>query len=271
MIRRAAVAAFGLIGACPLAAFGADAKTPPAKAAAKAAPTTPAPKTAETKTPAKTEPPPPAPAPAPPSGETPDADLGHRGQFNFRADFATGYRMLFRYDQSPRCAPHDYTKGPADQQKFCGFGAAPAIDLAIGFSAVDFFEPYLFAKLGLANEADHSNQGKLLQVGIGARLYTMSDSRFKIFFAPAIGLDLTSGPVEPIGSGTRGSPGFDDQAAGVKNESYRTDILAQLSIGPQFDVSRYVGVYVAGGLTFQMLRYLGASADLALGVQLRAP
>ena len=87
----------------------------------------------------------------------------------------------------------------------------------------------------------------------------------------AIGVDLTSGPVEPIGSGARGTPGLDDQSARVTNDSFRTDLLARLEIGPQYDFSRMVGAYISGGLTFQMLRYLGASADLMIGVQLRAP
>jgi hypothetical protein len=198
--------------------------------------------------------------------------FGHHGQLNFRAEALTGYRMLFRYDKSPRCAPYDYAKGPADQQKFCGFGAAPGIGVALGFSMVDFFEPFVVARFGLADEADHTNQGKFVQVGVGARLYTMSDSRFKIFFSPFIGLDMTGGPVVPIGPGPHGSPGADDAATGkVTNDSFRTDILAHLDIGPQFDISRAFGVYVSGGLTFQMLRYLGATADLALGVQMRAP
>jgi hypothetical protein len=282
-----------------LAALGSDAKGAPPKPAPKAAETKPAdakpaPKPVDAKPvdakptdaksadakPAETKP---ASKPAEPSsvplkapvptadGEAPDDDLGHRGQFHLRAEFLTGYRMLFRYDKSPRCAPFDITKQPSDQQKFCGFGAAPAVGLAVGFSAIDFFEPFVFARLGLGSEADRTNQGKLVQVGVGARLYTMSDSRFKIFFAPIIGLDLTSGPAEPIGTGAPGSPGSDDARARVTPESYRTDIIAHLSIGPQYDISRMVGVYLSGGLTFQMLRYLGASADLALGVQLRAP
>ncbi len=57
----------------------------------------------------------------------------------------------------------------------------------------------------------------------------------------------------------------------MTNDSYRTDLLAHLDIGPQYDFSRGFGVYLSGGLTFQMLRYLGASADLTLGVQMRAP
>ncbi len=179
--------------------------------------------------------------------------------------------MLFRYAGSPRCAPYDYAKTPSDQQKFCGFGGAPTLGFAIGYSALDFFEPFVLMRFGLANEADQTNQGKLLQAAIGMRLYTMSDSRFKIFFSPWLGLDLTSGPVEPIGSGPPGSPGDDDRSANVKPEAFRTDVLAHLDIGPQYDFSKGFGAYLSGGLTFQMLRYLGATAELSLGIQMRAP
>jgi hypothetical protein len=257
---RAAGAALFLVGSFPLGSRGAETKPAPS---ARSAPLP------------KPSPPNQAPAPKPaavePAVETPDENVGHHRQANFRAEFVTGYRMLFRYDKSPRCAPFDRTKSAADQQKFCGFGAPASVGVAIGFSFIDFFEPFVFARFGLANEADHSNQGKLLQVGAGARLYTMSDSRFKIFFAPSLGLDLTSGPVDPIRAGAPGTPGTDDRAAGVTGDAYRTDLLARLEIGPHYDFSRTVGAYAAGGLTFQMLRYLGASADLMLGVQLRAP
>jgi hypothetical protein len=205
------------------------------------------------------------------AGETPDADLGHHGQLNFRAEFLTGYRMLYRYGPSPRCAPYDIKKTAADQQKFCGYGSAPVVGMAVGFSLVDFFEPFAFIRLGLANEAVETNQGKLLQAGFGARLYTMASSRFKVFFSPWVGIDTTAGPLETIGSGPPGSPGYDDALAKVKTGSYKTDVLAHFSLGPQYDFSRGFGVYVSGGMTFQMVRYFGMSADVAIGIQARAP
>jgi hypothetical protein len=205
------------------------------------------------------------------SGETPDDDLGHRGQMNFRAEFLTGYRMLYRYQPSPRCAPFDNAKSAADQQKFCGYGSAPAVGLAVGFSLVDFFEPFAFVRLGLANEATQTNQGRLMQVGVGARLYTMATSRFKIAFVPWLGIDATTGPLETIGSGPPGTPGYDDALAKVQPGSYKTDVLAHFGIAPQYDFTRGFGMYVSGGLTFQMVRYLGASADVAIGIQARAP
>jgi hypothetical protein len=205
------------------------------------------------------------------AGEKPEDDLGHRGQLNFRAEFLTGYRMLYRYEPSPRCAAYDPKKGPNDQQKLCGYGSAPALGLAVGFSLVDYFEPFLFMRLGLANEAVETNQGRLMQVGFGARLYAMSSSRFKVFFTPWFGVDATTGPYEPIGAGPPGTPGYDDALAKVKTGSYKTDVLAHFDVGPQFDFSRGFGMYLSGGFTFQMVRYFGASADVAIGIQARAP
>jgi hypothetical protein len=193
--------------------------------------------------------------------------FGHARQFHLRADLSTGYHMLFRYDGSPRCNRFDPSK--SEQQKFCGAGAPIALGLSAGYAPFAGFEPFAFTRWGLANEAENSNLGKLVQLGVGVRIYTMSDSRFKFFFSPSIGLDVTSGPADT--STFNGSPGDDDRRAGVQSDAFRTDLLAHLDIGPQFDISRNVGVYLAGGLTFQMLRYLGATADIALGVQLRAP
>jgi hypothetical protein len=211
-------------------------------------------------------------AAAPPSAEhrpapAGDQAFGHGRQFHVRAEVSTGYQMLLRYDTSPRCNHLD--PAGTEPQKFCGLPAAPALGFAVGYAPFDGFEPFALLRLGLSDQAERTNLGKLVQAAVGARLYTMADSRFKFFFSPWIGVDLTSGPADA--STASGSPGRDDQRAGVSTAAFRTDVLAHLDVGPQFDISKYVGVYVAGGLTFQMLRYLGATADLALGVQLRAP
>jgi hypothetical protein len=207
--------------------------------------------------PAASTPPPPA------SGdEAPDADLGHRGQFDIRLEFVTGYRMLFRYDKSPQCGPYKPNASASDQQKFCGFGMQPNLGLAVGFSPVDFFEPFAFVRFGLSDETQ-TNSGKAVLAGAGLRLYTMSDSRFKIFFSPWLGLDFTGGPKDLQYPG--------DAQLGVTADSYRTDLLVHLDVGPHYDFSRGFGIYANGGLTFGMLRSLGANAELALGVQLRGP
>jgi hypothetical protein len=199
---------------------------------------------------------------AAPSADAPDADLGHRGQFDIRLEFVTGYRMLFRYDKSPQCGPYKPNASASDQQKFCGFGMQPNLGLAVGFAPVDFFEPFAFVRFGLSDETQ-TNSGKAVLAGAGLRLYTMSDSRFKIFFSPWLGLDFTDGPKDLQYPG--------DAQLGVTPESYRTDLLVHLDVGPHYDFSRGFGIYANGGLTFGMLRSLGANAELALGVQLRGP
>jgi hypothetical protein len=204
------------------------------------------------------------PAAAPADGKADqDDDLGHRRQLHVKAEFVTGYRMLFRYDKSPPCAPWAPGKGLTDQQKFCGFGMPAHLGLSAGFAVVDFFEPFAFFRFGLSNEADHTQQNKSFAAGAGARLYTMSDSRFKIFFEPWIGIDSTSGPVDAT------DPRF--APYGVQASWYKTDTVVHLGIGPQYDITRGVGVYAYGGLTAFVLRYLGANAEVSVGVQLRAP
>src|SRR4051812_35165650 len=149
----------------------------------------------ETKAPAET----PAPTRDRPSSvddqgghEPADEKFGHGRQVGLRAGLTGGYRVIFRYDKSPFCHAPDPLKGDKDQQKFCGNGAPLALDLALSFGVFDFAEPYFWARLGLAGEAS-TNTKALTALGVGARIYTMSDSKFKIFVEPAIGMEIESG------------------------------------------------------------------------------
>ncbi|HYJ07655.1 MAG TPA: hypothetical protein VEX18_01565, partial [Polyangiaceae bacterium] len=121
-----------------------------------------------------------------------DEKFGHGMQFGLRAGAVGGYRMVFRYDKSPFCRAPDPTKVDKDQQKFCGHTAPFALDVALSFGVVDFAEPYAWARFGLAGEAE-TNTEPLLAFGVGARIYTMSDSKFKIFVEPALGIETESG------------------------------------------------------------------------------
>ena len=58
-----------------------------------------------------------------------DDDFGHRRQFGLRVGVLGGYRMAFRYDNSPYCNDPDPKKAPKDQQKFCGFSAPLTLDM----------------------------------------------------------------------------------------------------------------------------------------------
>jgi hypothetical protein len=179
--------------------------------------------------------------------------FGHGQQFGLRAGLVGGYNMIFRYDQSPFCAAPEAGKDP---QKVCGHSAPLAFDLAASFALLDFVEPYVFMRLGLKGETQtHTLPVKIL--GLGARVYTMSDSAFKIFIEPALAWELEGG--------TSDSAAFNPKA------NYKKDMLIHLAAGPQLDFARYAGVYVDAGLTTGILRAIHTELELQLGVQARFP
>lgn len=187
-----------------------------------------------------------------------DDDFGHGMQFGIRAGLVGGYRMVFRYDQSPLCREPDTSKSLKDQQKFCGHTSPLAIDLGLSFAPLDFIEPFVWGRFGLAGEAE-TNTEPLLVIGAGARIYTMSDSAFKIFIEPALGLELEGG----AGNELWRYQGFDPE--------YKQDMVFHLAAGPQFDVAKAVGFYASGGISVGVLRAIHSSLDLQAGVQLRVP
>ena len=187
-----------------------------------------------------------------------DDQFGHGMQFGLRADIVGGYRMIFRYDKSPFCRT---PKGVADkdEQKFCGNAAPMALDVALSFGVVDFAEPYVWARFGLAGEAS-TNTEKVMAFGAGARIYTMSDSKFKIFVEPAVGMEVEGGAGNIRWRFDNGT-----------TPDYKTDFLFHLAVGPQYDFARAFGIYMNAGMTTGVLRYIHTELELSLGAQVRVP
>lgn len=187
-----------------------------------------------------------------------DEQFGHAMQFGLRADIVGGYRMIFRYDKSPFCST---PKGVADkdEQKFCGNAAPMALDVALSFGVFDFIEPYGWARFGLAGEAS-TNTEAVRAFGVGARIYTMSDSKLKIFVEPAVGVEVEGG------AGNK-QWAFDSGAS----PDYKKDFLFHLAVGPQYDFARAFGLYVNAGMTTGMLRYIHTELELSFGAQVRVP
>jgi opacity protein-like surface antigen len=187
-----------------------------------------------------------------------DEQFGHGMQFGLRADVVGGYRMIFRYDKSPFCRT---PKGVADkdEQKFCGNAAPMALDVALSFAIVDFAEPYVWARFGLGGEAS-TNTEAVMAFGAGARIYTMSDSKLKIFVEPAVGMEVEGGAGNVAWR-------FDD----TTTPDYKTDFLFHLGVGPQYDFARAFGIYAAAGMTTGVLRYIHTELELSVGAQVRVP
>jgi hypothetical protein len=96
--------------------------------------------------------------------------------------------------------------------------------------------------------------------GAGARIYTMSDSKFKIFVEPAVGVELESGAGNEEWK-------FEDGSA----PDYKTDFLFHLGVGPQYDFARAFGIYLHAGITTGVLRYIHTQLEISGGVQVRVP
>jgi hypothetical protein len=188
--------------------------------------------------------------------EAEDDRFGHGQQFGLRAGLVGGYRMIFRYDESPFCSEFDRTKSVKDQQKFCGHAAPFAIDLALSFALLDSIEPFLWGRFGLSAEKKTDTEPVVI-VGIGARIYTMSDSAFKIFIEPAIGVELEGG---------RGSAAYQ-----LNDPEYKQDLVFHLAAGPQLDLAKNFGIYADAGMTTGILRSIHSTLEIQLGVQARLP
>jgi hypothetical protein len=197
-------------------------------------------------------------APPPRDAAAPNAskskDTSHRGQFSIRLDAVASYRIVMRYDSSPLCAEPQANKEP---QKFCGFGAPAGLETAIGYAPTPGVEPFIWGRFGLASETK-THTAPLLVFGAGVRLYSMSDAPFKFFIEPAVGAELegrASGATDATGS----------------SSAYKQDWLVRLAVGPQYDLSRHIGLYAAGAMTVGFVRSLHSFMELHGGVQARFP
>ena len=187
---------------------------------------------------------------------------GHGMQFGLRAGIMLGFKMDFRYPHSPYCkdptTSPDSTKGPDEKTKTCGFGTPPAADIALSFAPLDGIEPYVFGRFGFSGEAE-TNSNPLFMIGAGARLYTMSDSRFKIFFEPAIAYEGEGG----AGNANYNPPNFPID--------YKSDLIFHIGIGPQYDFAKAFGIFVNTGFDVGVLRSISGVLLLNIGAQLRMP
>jgi hypothetical protein len=184
--------------------------------------------------------------------------LGHAGQFSLRAGLVGGMRVIVRYDHSPFCA--DPAKDEVGEERtFCGHASPLALDVGAGFSAIDGFEPFLWARLGLTGESQTDTK-PLVVLGGGARLYAMSESAFKVLVEPAFGVELEGGGDE-----------FAWHQLARGETDYRTDLLFHLAAGPHYDFTENFGAYLDAGVTLGILRALHGTMEAQLGVQGRYP
>lgn len=188
-----------------------------------------------------------------------DDDYGHALQVGLRAAVVGAFRMMFRYDKSPYCHKPDLTKDPDEQQAVCGFGAPVATDVALSFGVFDSLEPYVFGRFAFKGESRTNTKAARLW-GLGARIYTRSDSRFKVFVEPAIAYETEGGAGNPLWTYN-----------GRFNPDYKKDLVFHIGIGPQYDFARYFGLYANIGVDVGVLRYISGTLFAQAGFQVRVP
>ncbi len=188
------------------------------------------------------------------AAEGANADAGavetfnHLGQFGLRAGLALPFKVNFRFDDSPPC---DIASDGQDQ-KVCPIAAPPALDLALSYGLTGTIEPFAWARLGLSSETQ-TNTAATTVLGVGLRLYTISNSRLKAFLEPSLGAQL-EGALVP-------APG----------RNYATDFLARLHFGGQYDFTPNLGAFVTLGPNVSFVRALSLGLELNLGLQTRLP
>jgi len=181
-------------------------------------------------------------------------------QVGIRAGFVLGYKMSFRYDNSPFCKEPDDAKPANKQQKICGFGAPPAAEVALSFAPFDSVEPYVFGRFGFSGEAE-TNTKPLKLFGVGARIYTNADSRFKVFVEPALAYEFEGGA---------GNPRWNRTDANYEAE-YKKDLVFHVGIGPQYDFAKAFGLFLNLGIDVGVFRSISATLLGNIGAQVRFP
>jgi hypothetical protein len=198
---------------------------------------------------------------AAPTPSPQDKNFSHALQFGLRASVLGGYRMLFRYDDSPFCVQPDPAEGGAkDQQKFCGHMGPAMLDVAVSFAPLGGVEPFVMGRFGFVGESQTNTQ-PLKLVGAGARLYTRKKQALKIFVEPSLGVEFEDGA------------GADEWSTDLNfDPQYKTDVIFRAAIGPQFDFARGVGAYAqVFGMSVGVLRYIHATLEFGAGIQARFP
>jgi hypothetical protein len=216
----------------------AEAKAPPAKAKAppaeaKAPPAEAKAPPAEAKAPAD-EPSKP-PEKAPPAEES--TPLDHKYQFGLGVRSGTGYRVIMPY--------HEENCGEVDKS-VCGGRQPFWIELSPSFGITRSLELLVDVRLVLEQDISLS-RGFFISPGI--KYYTDPEDLFKFFFT--------------------GQVVFESQKQTNVPSLKTFDIGVRSALGIQFDVLRYLGLYLQGGIIVGFNRWLTFVVDAAVGLQVR--
>ncbi|MCC7537274.1 MAG: hypothetical protein IT379_13715 [Deltaproteobacteria bacterium] len=174
----------------------------------------------------------------------------HKYQVGVRIAFGLPYRFRMEYggDDSAQCQADP--EGETDEA-FCTELGEPALDIGLEFGITDTLELFLLMRIGLTS--DEFTDANVLNLGLGLRSYTNPTDLVKFYLGFALMMDL--GSTDNAMAGDYGSFDF-----GVRGQ-----------FGFQFDVIRYLGIFIQIDPQLFFLRYLDTAIGGSIGLQGRFP
>lgn len=172
----------------------------------------------------------------------------HQYQVGVRLGIGVPYRFRLQYggDDAAQCEE--------STESFCnGLGEA-MLDVGLEFAFTPTLELFTILRIGLANES--FTGANTLQLGLGIRTYTNPTDLVKVYLGAALMFDF----------------GSIDEANRARVGDYGSfDFGLRGQIGVQFDVIRYLGIFLQIDPQVFFLRYLDAALGGSLGLQGRFP
>jgi hypothetical protein len=179
-------------------------------------------------------------AQAPPA-QTVTTTLDHRFQVGLGVRVGTGYRVIAPYDKE-FCGEKDDSGNP---KSVCGQRLPFFLELSPSFGITTSLE--LLVDIRLYLEEDFTGTNAFF-VAPGLKYYMDPESWFKFYGTAQIVFENQEQLSDNI-------PSF--------------DIGGRFALGVHFDIVRYVGLYVQGGIIGSFNRWLSFVVDFAGGLQVR--
>jgi hypothetical protein len=176
---------------------------------------------------------------------SPKASLSHKYQFGVAARAGTGYRVIAPYHEE-FCGDKKDDDG---NKSVCGSRQRVWLEVSPSFGITSSLELLVDVRLYL--EGDTFTPSKAFFVAPSIKYYTDPGDIFKFFASGQLVLENQNM----------------DSVSGTKPKSF--DLGVRSALGLQFDVIRYLGLYVQGGVTIAFLRWLTFTVDFAGGIQAR--
>lgn len=170
----------------------------------------------------------------------------HKGQFGISADFGTGYRAIFKYDDDDFCG---------QSKAVCSARSPFVVDLTLTYGVSKSIELLADVRLGLEDDFKpaqlNADPPMPVSFGGGLRVYIDDTGSAKFFTSLLVNFDRT-----------------DYSASG---NSTQTDVGVRNVNGLLLDFHRTFGAYIFLGETIGFVRWLSFQVDVGVGLQARFP